>query len=573
MGRVQVDVRRNHTISKTLIRFVFGLPLSGEAKTDATAFRRATKVIHPSGRASRWAHLSHAHRAAYRLGSVGTSAALVAGYVTHPLITEVSGSTLAATGAAYGSVRARRAARRWNRRRTVIRPLAKALAPVVEMSENQVDARLYVPDTTDKPGDYVRVPLPDHYAGKAAQMADVSRIVTQRIGGEWDASWQLKTSPFYINFTVKPAPPSRVMWADVVDAIKRTTQGKPVLGLGSRAEIIHLDFNGEIAHLATSIGTGGGKSSLLRSLVAQFSYHGVDEFHVFDTKMVSLQGLEKIPGINYYTTIPKIWDGIAYLRAEMDRRYSVLLEDPKATFPRIIMIFEEQNAYAIESSIWWKQNRPKGVKENTPAVWSDFAMLLLKARQVEMNALGMYQYLNNVAVGNNIALRGQYGLKLLGRFDPQMWDLLVDSKPRMESSAIPGRMVMVIGSTRRTVQIPYVEAEEAVSFALSRPARPGVVTVTGAAHPQVVAQSRRDVTPEPDPEPRFTLPEACRAGILPMAPDAARQARARDRRKPPEQQRFPMGIRNDDGEETYTAGELRYWFESRVVTDIRSRAV
>jgi hypothetical protein len=557
-------------VIRTTAKFALGLPLT-QAKTDATAFRRATKVTHESGRASRWAHLSHAHRAAYRLGTVGTASAALAGYLTHPLLTESLGAGAGASGAAYGLYRARRGARAWNRRRTVTRPLAKALAPIVEMAEIQVDTGLHVPETTNQPGDYVRVPLPDHYAGRAAQMADVTRIVNQRIGGEWDASWQLKTSPFYINFTPKPAPPGMVRWADIVDAVRETTQGKPVLGLGARSEIIHLNFDGEIAHLAASIGTGGGKSSFLRAQVAQFSYHGVDEFHIFDTKMVSLQGMEAIPGINYYVTVPKIWDGIAYLRAEMDRRYTALLKDPNATFPRIIMIFEEQNAYAIESSIYWKQNREKGQKEQTPPVWSDFAMLLLKARQVNMNALSMYQYLNNVAVGNNIALRGQYGLKLLGRFDPQMWDLLVDTKPRMESSAIAGRAVMVMGSVRRVVQFPYVEASEAVAFALSRPDRPGVVTVTGEAHPHVTAESRRDVTPEDVVEPRFTLPDACRAGILPMTADAARQARYRDRRKPIDQQIFPMGIRNDEGEETYTAGELRYWIESRVVTDIRSK--
>lgn len=570
MSKIQQN-KPDDSLAAVMGRFVAGLPLSGEHKTNATAFRRATEITHPSGRASKWAHLPHAHRAVYRMLSVGTIAATTIGYVTHPFATEATGAGVASTGAVWGAMKARQRTAAWNRQRTVVRPLARALAPIVEMTEIEVNSGLMVPDKIGEPESFVRVPLPEHYAGRVAQLADISRIVGQRVGGEWDASWQLKSAPFYVHFSPKPAPPGRVMWADVVDIVKATTQGRPVLGLGARGETIKLDFDGEIAHLAGSVGTGGGKSSFMRSMVAQFSYHGVDEFHVFDTKMVSLQGMEPIPGMHIYTSVPDIWDGIAYLRAEMDRRYSVLLADPKASFPRIIMIFEEQNAYAIETSIYWKQNRPQGVKEQTAPVWQDFAMLLLKARQVNMNALSMYQYLNNVAVGNNIALRGQYGLKLLGRFDPQMWDLLVDAKPRMESSAVPGRMIAVMGGSRRIVQVPLVSADEAVEFALSRPGGfPGVDVTSrsgGGRSPSMDAVSQRDVTPV---EPRYTLPEACREGILPMSPDAARQARHRDRRKPVGQQTFPTGSLSDSGEETYTAGELRYWLESRQSAGTRS---
>jgi hypothetical protein len=47
-----------------------------------------------------------------------------------------------------------------------------------------------------------------------------------------------------------------------------------------------------------------------------------------------------------------------------------------------------------------------------------------------------------------------------------------------------------------------------------------------------------------------------------MTPDGARQARSRDRRKPESERVFPVGVVNDSGQETYTAGELRYWLET-----------
>ena len=568
MSKVTVEGQTRHSLTRVAYRFVTGLPLDGVRRTDAGPFTYGTKVLTKTGRASRWSRLPHAKRAGYRLGSLTAAVGGSIGYMTHPLITEVSAASVSAAGMTVGTYKARRTLKTAKRMRTVIRPLAASLVPIVEMPEREILARLEVPDNPEKPDAFVSVPIPDHYAARSSQMADITRLVSQRVGGEWDTAWQLKRSPFYAHFTPKPAPPSFVSFAQVRDAILSGDIDHPVLGLGSRGEVITLDFAGEIAHLAGSIATGGGKSSFLRGQVAQFSYHGCDEFHVMDTKWVSLQGMEVIPGMHIYNRVTDIFDGIAYVRAEMDRRYDVLSSDPAATFPTMVLILEEQNAFGLEASVWWRENKPKGERRNRPPVWTDIALILLKARQVNIRVMGMYQYLNADACGGIPEIRGQYGQRLIGRFDPQMWDLLVGTKPRPSSSAIQGRVISVLGGIHQSVQLPYISVKEAVELALSRPGGFPGVSRHGArgTDPLVTDPTGRDVTgSEPVTEPaetRYTLPEACRVGILPMTPDNARQARSRDRRKPVAERVFPVGVKNGSGQETYTAGELRYWLET-----------
>jgi hypothetical protein len=449
-------------------------------------------------------------RSVWRLGVPGGALAGVVAYAEAPLATEVVAGTAAAAGIAYGSYRARRAVRNWRHHRRVIRPLVAALAPVVEMTPVEVADRLVTPTA-----DTIRVPLPNHCAGKKSQVDDVSRIVTQRLGGEWDTDLQLREAPFYIHFSPRPAPPELVTFETVRDAVLATAQDRPVLGLGARGDLIRLDFTGEIAHLAASIGTGGGKSSFLRFLVAQFAHHGVRDFAVCDVKWVSLQGMEGVPGLRIYRHVEEIWEAIARERREMDRRYEILLTNPTKVFPRRIIVLEEQNAFALETALMWRQMKAKKDPALAP-VWTDIALLLVKSRQVNMNLISVYQRMAADACGGG-TFRDQYGLKLLSRFSPQAWDTLVGTRPRAASSAVQGRAIAVMGGLQRQVQLPFITVDDAMTLATSGPA----VTVTDNATQQV-----RPVTPV-TVTPTYTLAEAARLPWCTVTYDALRQRKAR----------------------------------------------
>jgi hypothetical protein len=492
-------------------RYLTGRPLNGRIYTDCGYFRPGRKVLHPTGHASRWAHLPGWKRQAFRVWPPFLSIAFVTGLATHPVWTWAVTVT-AAVGIGiplFRSVSAQLSG--WNFNRTVRKPMTQALVPFTQMFPDEIDKGLILGK------DEVRVPLAPHHAGQLAVVADIKRIVSQRLDGDWAAELNMRQLPFYVRLTPLPEPPQKVVLSNIIDAIYATDVDHPVIGIGAGNVPVKLDFTGEIAHLACSIGTGGGKSAFCRLLISQLLYHGCNDVRIFDVKLVSLAELASLPGVTYYRHVEECWKGIAQLRAEMDSRYDILLQNAKATFNPIYVVLEEQNSFFEESDIHWKHDLGNKGK---PPVWSDVAMLLLKARQVNIRLIGMYQRMSARVSGGG-DLRDQYGQKFLSRFSHQAWDSLVGTRPRGRSSAIPGRAISILGAEHKTVQVAYCEPDEAVALALEN----ADVTVTAPTNHQF----SEPVTVNSDkiPPRRYSFAEAARQPWCTVSYDTLKQRASR----------------------------------------------
>lgn len=438
-------------------RFITGNWLDGKTRTDARWFGRGRKSVatwYPNP--SRWSMLPRAARAGIRLSAtVGTVGSLLV-WLLWPTVFRVAAWLTAGLLVGLLVWLAWQRWQQWETNRHVLVPLAHALVPVLDMPPGEIRRGMSIGQS------HMRFPVPIHYTPSDGRMSELTRTVNQRISGDWTATLQLKRVPFYVSFTRRPEPRKSVEFAEVIDLIRGTDINHPILGLGTKDEIIKLDFSGEIAHLAASIGTGGGKSSFLRFLTAQFAYHGAESILVCDPKWVSLAGMEDTPGLRIVRHIEDIWEALAAERELMDKRYMELLSNPNADFPTRIVVLEEQNAFALESSIHWRNVRPAGAKA-LPEVWNDIGLLLLKARQVNIRLVAVYQRMTADACGGG-TFRDQYGLKLLSRFGPQAWDTIVGTRPRPSSSVIPGRAISVMGGIQRTVQIPFVSVDDAMEL-------------------------------------------------------------------------------------------------------------
>lgn len=487
-------------------RYLSGRPLSGTLYTDCGYLRPGRKVLHPTGHASWWARLPGWKRQAFRIGPLVLVATFLTSYQQHPNQT-IAIFVLGAVGAGiplFRSVAARISG--WNFNRTVRKPMTQALATYAQMFPDEVDKALVLGQ------EEVRVPLAPHHAGQMAVVTDIRRIVSQRLGGEWVTELNMRQMPFYVRLTPLPAPPDMVTLDDILDAVYATDVDHPVIGIGAGGVVAKLDFTGEIAHLACSIGTGGGKSSFCRLLVAQLLFHGCGDVRIFDVKMVSLAELAPLPGVTYYRHIQEIWDGIAQLKGEMERRYDILLQNPNATFSPIYAILEEQNSFGIMTRIEWKLQGNKG----KAAVWDDIGQLLTMARQVNIRLIGMYQRMSADSAGGG-DLRDQYGLKLLSRFSHQAWDSLVGTRPRGKSSAIPGRAISILGAEHKTVQLAFCTKEQALELA--------GVTVTATENHEV----KQPVTVNSDnlrPR-RYSFAEAAREPWCTVSYDTLKQRASR----------------------------------------------
>ncbi|MET9956286.1 FtsK/SpoIIIE domain-containing protein [Streptomyces sp. NPDC006339] len=331
------------------------------------------------------------------------------------------------------------------------------------------------------------VKLPPEAELGEGEQARLTGLVKRRVPGEWEAHWDHQE--FKVVFRQPPKPPAKVLMDDVREELEKLSASKALLGLGTRGESICIDFDAETPHVGLSIGTGGGKSSTLRSIIAQMVRKGAERVIIIDPKLISLDCFQDVPGIEIYTELAEQWEAVAEFRREMERRYQVKRFNKDVKFPRWILVCEEQNDFAEESYQYWSEVKDKKDPAKPP-VFGDIARVLFKARQADMNVVSVYQRLTARAAGGT-ELRDQYGAKILARFSPQAWNSLVGTTPRPKSSRHNGRAIVVIGGSERQCQMLFMSDDEAREWALNgrEPLAPPVYVP--------IAEREAEALPEP----------------------------------------------------------------------------
>jgi hypothetical protein len=462
--------RSRHSLPRIAGRLLVGRHWHGKPLANGTFWRRGTDGPPHwwgTGTPSRWAKLPGAHRAAVWWAVLLTAVGLLrARELTEWALALVGGPVLGITG-----WRCYRALRLRHHRREVAYPLAEALSPSLETSADEARRTVHVPLHHDREGAVVTAELPGGWQGHDGQREAATRIVGHRLGGEWVS--HVQRSPLALVMRRRPEPPGALTFAEVADLIR--DEGGPLrvlAGLGAGREPFWLDFADLIVNLGVSVGTGGGKSSFLRYLVAQLAYWGAADFPVIDSKMVSLAGMEDIPGLRVYDEIPAQWAVIEALAADIDDRYRWLKANPGFEFPLCCPLLEEQNDFSLASRSAWGEIR--GSRDPlTPPVYPFLARVVIKGRQVGYRTTGVYQRLTSEACGGMSApvMRDAYGGKALARHSMQAWDSLTGLRPWVPPSDIPGRWVLVVGSKVTSVQVPRNDAAELVEFVASSPHR------------------------------------------------------------------------------------------------------
>jgi hypothetical protein len=547
MTRAAAPARRNGATGRALVRFLTGQHLDGRRRTDATFWTRGQQALEPRwfgvAEMSWWAAAPGWQRLGLRLAAVVAALGL---WRARP----GTEWTLALIGGPVLGLLAWRAVSRAldaRHRRRVIEPLAAALASPLEAAPAELARTLRVPRALGQDAQIAAAPSPQ-WQGAPGQVAAVTRIVGQRLGGEWQAAVQ--RDPLGLLVTRRPEPPEYVTFAQVENLIRaQGSATKILMGLGAGGEPVWLDFGNLLAHLGLSCGPGAGKSTFLRFILAQWSFWGVADFPTLDGKGISLAGMEPIVGLRVYRETAEQWAVLAELRAEMERRYAAMLADPSATFPLSVVLGDEMNDLAIQWRQDWAEVRPARAPA-TPPVYSDWTRLLIKGRECGFRFVGSWQRLTAASCGgvNAGVLRDAIGTKALSRFSVQAFDSLVGIRPVPPSSQIPGRWIVAAGQEVRQVQVPDAKAAELVEFAQSgAPAapppwpsaggvppvpvppavseRPRLVAVSGDGTAAVLPGAGR---PSPaSPPPGLVVGLAPAAEALGMTLEAFRKARYR----------------------------------------------
>lgn len=570
------------TIGDSVWKFVSGQPL-GEPRTDASAFRRATRVTHPSGRASRWAHHSHARRAAVRLSATAGVGAAVYGEITHPFATDMTAGTVAAGAAAEATRRAVKTYKRRQHYREWVRPLHLALSGSAALASLGISPAVRPETYLTVPVDYatneeseVRMDLPEGFAGGALK-TEIERIIRDKLGlRDTITQWRIAGREPYVSIRIAPLPPKRIKWGEALDLIEAAPESAPIIGVAARNVPVSIDLDSEAPHVLVSASSGGGKSVIVRVIACQLMRHGA-HLIVLDPKRHSHRWARDLPNVTYCRSIEEIHDALIWAAEEGERRNLLVDEqgeDATAELPRIVIIAEEMNATITRLQRYWDTIREKGDRKTSPAVEA-LGEVLFMGRAVKENVIAVAQMMTARTLGGPEA-RENFAVRILARYTRNAWNMLVpEIQPMPRSSRHAGRVQVCIAGQATETQVLFPSEAEAREWgqggsagAVAAPfARPATVSQTasqvptqGSSSDSVSDTPRLRLVPDLPPEPvelaGVTLTQAVKDGVLSLSLDAARKASTRD----PE---FPKPVGRDRNANTYDPAELMRWQRNR----------
>lgn len=538
--------------------------MSGKRHTNSTFRYRATRDLTDHGHASKWAHRAGWERSAIRISFTTVTLAILYGYFTNRNVTIDSLIGAGAVLSVLASVRARFAWVNYGHHRKVVRPLYQTMTMITQVNTTQPHMQAYgvshkryitVPRNYRDPKARIKFMVPETWEAQPAQVKRLNDLIERRLGGDWDALTHLNTWPPYIEFAPSPAPPAKLSFADMKAILDAGTQNQIIIGKGTHDRIISIDLDSESPHVCVSSGTGGGKSALLRVIIAYLIHHGVERIDIIDPKRISHAWAKGIPGVFIHRTMAEQMAALSDFRKRMEARYEELEHNDNATFPRHVLVIEEQNSWINYAKTYWddyrneldSNERGRTPKAN-PAI-NDLAYCLFQGRQAKQNIVSVFQSMSANAAGGR-DLRENYGARILMRYSPQTWTMLVGTRPIPRSSKIPGRARYILGNEDREIQMILVNEADAKAYALA-----GIRTEPAAKF-DALTDVPADGAGSDEPEPMLTLREMVEAGIIPVRYSTATRARTRAGDTFPNGEPSPIGT-------LYRPSDVRGWFAKR----------
>jgi hypothetical protein len=451
-------------------RFVSGAHMAGRPRTNHSFLYRGTRIIHPSGRAWRWSHMAGWSRALVRLGTLAVLAGGVYGWFTHRDDTRDALIGAGCLLAALGGLGLYRVARRWRHTRTVVHPLAAALAPLLGVQPLAAQELISLParygKTVDGPVGHVE--LPAAFAASPDQRKAVDHLLSSRLPIEIETTWYTATAPMRVAVAASPRPPDMVPWSSMTEAMADCPKGKVVIGLDRRRNVYRGDFNSDDPHWGMSVASGRGKSSFLQAVAAQVLHQDPEATVTgIDPKMSSLDPLIGIPGVvvaNDPRNIVGMWDTIEEYVLEMESRLDRLAQDPTLSFPVSLLIVDELNQFSAMTAATWRAMKEKGDPAIAP-MWMRLASVFWMGRAVHCHVIMVGQRLDEKATGG-IGLRDSLGFRGLAGFRPQNWLMLVGTTPIPRSQKPRGRWIYSDGQDETWIQNVYGTPDEIRAYAL-----------------------------------------------------------------------------------------------------------
>ena len=463
---------KKHGTMTILFRFILGMHLDGHRRTNATFFKRGDVIMHPTGRASKWAHLKHVERAAIRHTIWIFSAAITFGIIVSRMLTIVS---LVAFMLTLIVLNGKRIERKYQARwvtRGLITPLSQAIATQWNTTAQYAHNAIAINrDYANAKGmDRIGIiTLPDWYQATPMEKDAFMHLLNSRLGVELTAKWNTNVHPMNVEIFRAPIPPTMVRFSTMRDVMANLPADKVLLGVTGKGEQKVWDMAGEDPMLMVQANTRRGKTRLLLLILCQLLHQGAEMVIGIDPKRVGLADtLAGIPGAIVYDDpreMDKIFKAVHDFAQLMNDRYDQLKADRTIQFKRAILAIDEISFLSQFIKQYWENNKPRGKgAPKKPPFWDDLSMVLFMGAQVKCNVIVFGQRMD---AGIMAGLLESFGTRLLAGFTRNAYNRLIGIGSMPVSQKPRGRFLYYDGDTPVWIQTILGEDDELHEWALN----------------------------------------------------------------------------------------------------------
>ncbi len=306
-----------------------------------------------------------------------------------------------------------------------------------------------------------------------------------------EACWSVKGARAFVDIAPRALPPTSLVFADVRRRVLEAEPTRPFIGLAAGNKSVYADLDNDGPHTGLSGGTGTGKSTLLRIILARRVAAGAG-LVVCDYKIISHRWARRIAQqhpdrVVYAVDEGEIHETIMAVFGEFERRRQVLKTDPDAleTFRDVDLLVEELNSLASMLRKWWQHERKALAAEDpdayVPTVCPSvdaLGVLVQMGRELKIRLHFAAQRLDAsvLAPKDGGAVRESITNRFLAKYTKQAWQMLCAGVPFQAFPGGPrGIWTAVINGEVTFFRVPLMTDDEAYALAMSGPEPAGPV--------------------------------------------------------------------------------------------------
>ncbi|MFE3556978.1 hypothetical protein ACFXKW_19220 [Streptomyces sp. NPDC059193] len=165
----------------------------------------------------------------------------------------------------------------------------------------------------------------------------------------------------------KTALPKMLRFAapDLREQIEALPAGAALIGISTTGRAIAVDLDAECPHVLVCTASGGGSTTVLRSLTAQFLHQGAHAL-VLDPKRIAHLWAKALPTVTHRGNVAGIHDALVGLAAELKRRLD--LDGDLDDVPRLIVALDEADTTLRQLARYWETFRQQDDPKTSPAI-------------------------------------------------------------------------------------------------------------------------------------------------------------------------------------------------------------